>query len=307
MKCSGNKYLEVYYTCKLHICIIILLTILSLLWHLSHRFNGLSTVNVLLQRGADPSIKGIKGSTPLHFAALRGNEEIVKALLEHPSVKIDEKDGSGQTALHLACGEGHSKVSQVLMNYGADIRAVSADRSTPLHNAIVHGHSQIARLVFRRGREICLTIVILIIIMVIMMIMIMKMISFLLASDNDVDTNTKEMVDNEDLQNNTVLHLAAWNNDVITAELCLENGANVNSKKCDEASALHLAAIRGNLEVAELLISRGAFVNVKDGDSKTPLHRYVLENYLLFHIVFAVRARLSSSLTFGSTNGAVLK
>ena len=111
--------------------------------------------------------------------------------------------------------------------------------------------------------------------------------NFLLASDNDVDTNTKEMVDNEDLQNNTVLHLAAWNNDVITAELCLENGANVNSKKCDEASALHLAAIRGNLEVAELLISRGAFVNVKDGDSKTPLHRYALENYLLLHIVFA--------------------
>lgn len=86
-------------------------------------------------------------------------------------------------------------------------------------------------------------------------------------------------MENEDLQNNTVLHLAAWNNDVKTAELCLENGANANSKKSDETSALHLAATRGNLEVAELLLSRGASVDVKDGDSKTPLHRYVLNNY----------------------------
>ncbi|PFX28694.1 Transient receptor potential cation channel subfamily A member 1 [Stylophora pistillata] len=220
--------------------------------HLAARFNGLSTINVLLQRGADPSIKGNKGSTPLHFAARRGNEEIVKALLEHPSVKIDEKDSSGKTALHLACSEGHSKVSQILMNYGADIKAISADKSTPLHNAIVHGHSQIARLVFRR------------------------------ASDSDLCTNTKEMVENEDLQNNTVLHLAAWNNDVKTAELCLENGANANSKKSDETSALHLAATRGNLEVAELLLSRGASVDVKDGDSKTPLHRAAMFNQTKF-------------------------
>ena len=80
---------------------------------------------------------------------------------------------------------------------------------------------------------------------------------------------------NEDLQSNTVLHITAWNNDVETAELCLDHGADVNSKKCNETTALHLAATKGNLEMAELLISRGAGVNMKDGDSKTPLHRSV--------------------------------
>ena len=77
-------------------------------------------------------------------------------------------------------------------------------------------------------------------------------------------------MDNEDLQNNTILHLAAWNNDVKTVELCLDNGADVNTKKCDEATALHIAATRGNVEVAEVLITREAGVNLKDGDSKTP-------------------------------------
>ena len=93
------------------------------------------------------------------------------------------------------------------------------------------------------------------------------------AADRDVDTNEKELCGNEDLQSNTVLHMAAWNNDVKTAELCLDRGSDVNTRKSCESTALHLAAIKGNLEMAELLISRGAGVNMKDGDSKAPLHR----------------------------------
>ena len=97
--------------------------------------------------------------------------------------------------------------------------------------------------------------------------------SFYTAADRDVDTNEKELVGGEDLQSNTVLHLVAWNNDVKTAELCLDNGANVNCVKCNSVTALQLAATKGNLEIADLLISRGAGVNMKDDDSKTPLHK----------------------------------
>ncbi|KAJ7385762.1 Transient receptor putative cation channel sub A member 1 [Desmophyllum pertusum] len=216
--------------------------------HVAARFNGLSTVGVLLQRGADPSAKGKKGSTPLHFAARRGNDAVVKILLERPSVHVDVEDSSGKTALHLACNEGHGEVCQLLLNYGADIQAVSADKTTPLHNAIINGHSQVARMILNR------------------------------AADRDVDTNKRELVGNEDLQCSTVLHMAAWNNDVKTAELCLDNGSDVNTRKCNESTALHIAATKGNLEMAELLISRGAGVNMKDGDSKTPIHRAALFN-----------------------------
>ncbi len=117
------------------------------------RFNGLSTVDLLLERGADPSIKGKNGSTPLHFAARRGNEEIVKVLLEHPKVNVNVTDGSGKTPLHIACSEGHRKVCQLLLNYGACIKAVTADKTTPLHNAILNGHSEIARMILKRGKN----------------------------------------------------------------------------------------------------------------------------------------------------------
>ena len=94
------------------------------------------------------------------------------------------------------------------------------------------------------------------------------------AAGTDVDaTELKQLLDSKDSQDNTVLHMAALNNDVKTAELCLDHGADVNTMKSKETTPLHIAAAKGNLEMAELLISRGAGVNIKDGDSKAPLHR----------------------------------
>ena len=116
------------------------------------RYNGLSTVvDVLLPRGADPNLQGENGSLPLHLAARRGNEEIVKVLLYQPMVHVDAKDDSGKTALHLACSEGHTKVCQILLTYGADIKAISEDKMTPLHCAIQNCHSEVARMILDQG------------------------------------------------------------------------------------------------------------------------------------------------------------
>ena len=94
------------------------------------------------------------------------------------------------------------------------------------------------------------------------------------AADKDVDTTElKQLLNNKDSQDSTVLHMAALNNDVKTAKLCLDHGADVNTMKSKETTPLHIAATKGNLEMAELLMSRGAGVNIKDGDSKAPLHR----------------------------------
>ena len=101
----------------------------------------------------------------------------------------------------------------------------------------------------------------------------MHMYSFPAAEKDNNTHELKQLVGNKDLQGNTVLHMAALNNDVKTAELCLDHGADVNTKKSKETTPLHIAATKGNLEMAELLISRGAGVNMKDGDSKAPLHR----------------------------------
>ena len=87
----------------------------------------------------------------IHLAARKGNEEIVKVLLDQPTVQVDAKDGSGKTALHLACSEGHVKICQVLLNYGADITTVSEEKMTPILCAIQNCHTEIARMILNRG------------------------------------------------------------------------------------------------------------------------------------------------------------
>lgn len=109
---------------------------------------------MLLPRGADPMSRDNNGSLPLHLAARRGNDEIVKILLDQSSVHVDVKDGSGKTALHLACSEGHKNVCQILLNFGASITEVAADKMTPLHCAIHNSHSEVARLILNRGEMV---------------------------------------------------------------------------------------------------------------------------------------------------------
>ena len=100
---------------------------------------------------------------------------------------------------------------------------------------------------------------------------------FLTAAERDFDTTElKQLLDKKDSQDNTVLHMAALNNDVKTAELCLDHGVDVNTVKSKETTPLHIAAAKGNLEMVQLLISRGAGVNMKDGDSKAALHGFQL-------------------------------
>ncbi|XP_068755474.1 transient receptor potential cation channel subfamily A member 1-like [Montipora capricornis] len=218
--------------------------------HLACRFNCLSTVvDVLLPRGADPRLRGKNGSMSIHLAARKGNEEIIKVLLDQPTVQVDAKDGSGKTALHLACSEGHVKICQILLNYGADITTVSEEKMTPILCAIQNCHTEIARMILNR------------------------------ASERDANTNKEEILRDEDLHSNTALHLAVLNlNDVKTVELCLDSGADVNILTSNSVTPLHLAASKGNIEVADFLISRGANVHIKDGDSKTPLHMAAIFN-----------------------------
>jgi ankyrin repeat protein len=70
------------------------------------------------------------GNTGLHFAAQRGDVELVKELLASGS-SLGEINASGQTALHLAVLNGHYDVVEALLEWATqekpkDIQAISA-------------------------------------------------------------------------------------------------------------------------------------------------------------------------------------
>lgn len=70
--------------------------------HEAAQANKLRCTQVLLKGGANPNITDWRGSTPLHYACAKGNNNIVKCLMEDKNVKANITDVHGRTPLLVA-------------------------------------------------------------------------------------------------------------------------------------------------------------------------------------------------------------
>ena len=64
---------------------------------------------------------------------------------------VDSKNPSGNTALHMACANGHTHACRLLLSRGADHLANSSG-NTPLHWAAANGHEEIVKLLLDEPR-----------------------------------------------------------------------------------------------------------------------------------------------------------
>ena len=95
----------------------------------------LEIVQFLLESGAEvhPE-KAPEGVLPIHFAAMGGNEKIVKLLIASKS-DVNLADDDGGTVLHFATLWGNKKVVELLIAKGADINVLSDDGLAPMDMA----------------------------------------------------------------------------------------------------------------------------------------------------------------------------
>ncbi|XP_072017056.1 transient receptor potential cation channel subfamily A member 1-like [Amphiura filiformis] len=109
--------------------------------HYATRDGNIKSLQGLLELGATVNLKNKQDKqSPLHFAARYGRFNSCKRLLDSigPYI-INDTDGKGMTALHIAAWNGHSKVIQLLMLRGALLHRDHAGR-TPLHLASMAGN-----------------------------------------------------------------------------------------------------------------------------------------------------------------------
>jgi ankyrin repeat protein len=199
--------------------------------HHATDLNDKALVDKLLLLGA--SVDKLEHSkTALHLAASKGHAEIVAALL-NAGAYIDAVDAQKKTALHLASSEGHTEIVAALINADANIDAFDAQKKTALHLASSQGHAEIVAALLKAGAHIHAL----------------------------------------DPQKNTPLHLASSQGHAEIVAALLKAGANIHHVNILQDTALHFAAKAGHTNVMSLLLNRSSDDKDKQNSKlETPLY-----------------------------------
>lgn len=126
--------------------------------HAATRRQNVCIVQLLLNAGAE-LICDIRGNTALHFAASRGNTEILKYILTFYGDNINDHNdsprfGEGNTPLHLATSKGHLRAVKLLLKWGAKTEIRNTNQYTPLYIAVSIGKLKIVKALIKSGAKL---------------------------------------------------------------------------------------------------------------------------------------------------------
>jgi hypothetical protein len=107
----------------------------------------LGLVRELLTRGCTPSCDG-EGANPLHYAALYGQNCVLKELLRS-GCPVNASDRLGWTPLHVSAHGGQECVLCDLIEAGANVNAINKAGRTPLHCAALQDRQIICEVLLK--------------------------------------------------------------------------------------------------------------------------------------------------------------
>jgi ankyrin repeat protein len=209
--------------------------------------DGVRVAQLLLGRGADVNTRRKDDQTPLHRASYFGNVEIVHLLLDHGADLEAATGNMGEKPLHkVSYGKYRSqgdgvRVAQLLLDHGADVSTRRKDDRTPLHTASYYGNVEILHLLLDHGA--------------------------------DPEAATDNMGE-KPLHQVSYGEYRSQEDGVRVAQLLLDSGADVNTRRNDHQTPLHRASYFGNVEIVRLLLDHGADPEaIAEGDmGQKPLH-----------------------------------
>src|SRR3954453_15861777 len=109
-------------------------------------------------RGADLSVRGADGFTPLHLAAFFGGADAVRAVLATGfPADPDGQNTFGVRPIHSASAVGDHASVRALLEAGANPNVTQQGGHTPLHTVAHNNDAVLARLLLEHGADTTLT------------------------------------------------------------------------------------------------------------------------------------------------------
>ena len=235
-------------------------------------------IRVLTTAGANlRATTRLGGYTPLYLAARAGHYEAVAALLA-AGADVHQTSTTGATALMLAAAAGDTRTVTALIEGGSKVNAVDkAKGESALMYAAAYNRADAARLLIQRGADTALTTTV-------------------------VDLNALTAPEESNMQRQmgagpgrpvqiagltrgyryneligtqggmTALHFAARQGFTDTVMAMLDGGAQINQRNAgDQMSPLLIAIVNGHFDLARRLLERGADPNLASANGVSPL------------------------------------
>ncbi|XP_029985845.1 caskin-1-like isoform X2 [Sphaeramia orbicularis] len=213
------------------------------------------------------NIQDADGLSPLHYAALSGNKELISLLLEAQAA-VDIKDHKGMRPLHYASWQGKTEPMKMLLKAGSSVNGQSDEGQIPLHLSAQHGHYDGSEMLLQHQSNPCISDA---------------------AGKTPLDLACEfgrvgvvqlllssnmcaAMLEPKPSDPNGVspLHLAAKNGHIEVIRLLIQAGIDIN-RQSESGTALHQAALCGKTEVVRLLLDSGISAGVRNTLSQTAL------------------------------------
>ena len=206
-------------------------------------------------------------SVSLPDKVVRGSPESFLILLGHAD-NIDEQDAEGRTAVYRAARIGRTRQLEALLTRGANANIFTNTGESPLHAATKYGHLDCMKLLVAFNADVnslpppdlteysetalCTAVR-----------RFPAAVQYLLSHSANPNLASE--------QRRLPLVWAICMNDLVTAEILLKNGANVNARAVHDYTPLHHAVQKGNPAMVKLMIYHGAKLELTDDRGETPL------------------------------------
>ncbi|CAF1473995.1 unnamed protein product, partial [Rotaria sordida] len=219
--------------------------------------------NIVSPKKINLNFQDDNGMGPIHEAAVGGNVEILKLLIDN-GTNVNLKDNKGLRPLHYASWQGRTEPVFILLRRGANVNEQSINGDTPLHLASQYGHNDIVQLLLFHQADPT--------------IVNRRLLTSLdLACENGRFDVVNSLVQNSLCQRMILnsneqicsLHLAAKNGHTDIVRLLLLNGMDINRITINDGTALHVACRNGRYETAKLLLECGIDISLYNSYEQT--------------------------------------